>query len=181
MVRAASTSSSSMARPRREPPPPGLSAEDLALWRHVTRADTPLPGRGEEAPERPEELPRPRPTRAAPLAPLEPGRPAGLDKRSAQRLRRGQTAIEGCLDLHGHTQAEAHRMLNAFLAGQQATGRRCVLVITGKGERGEGVLRRTVPHWLAELPNRDRVLALEPAQPRHGGAGALYVLLRKAR
>lgn len=172
-----------MARRRRDSPASGLSAEDLALWRHVTRADSPLPGRGEEAeaPERPAEPPRPGPTRATVLPPLEPGRPAGIDKRSAQRLRRGQTAIDACLDLHGHTQAEAHQMLNAFLAGQQAAGRRCVLVITGKGERGEGVLRRAVPHWLDEPPNRDRVLALEAAQPRHGGAGALYVLLRKAR
>lgn len=172
-----------MARRRRDSPASGLSAEDLALWRHVTRADTPLPGRAEavEAPEVEARPPQRGPLPALVLPPLEPGRPAGIDKRSAQRLRRGRTAIDACLDLHGHTQAEAHRMLNAFLGGQQAAGRRCVLVITGKGERGEGVLRRAVPHWLAESPNRDRVLALEPAQPRHGGAGALYVLLRKAR
>ena len=150
------------------------------MWRHVTRADTPLPDRREETPAPPAQRP-PRAKPGAALPPLEPGRPAGIDKRSAQRLRRGQTAIDACLDLHGHTQTEAHRMLNAFLAGQQAAGRRCVLVITGKGERGEGVLRRAVPHWLAEPPNHARVLALEPAQPRHGGAGALYVLLRKVK
>jgi DNA-nicking Smr family endonuclease len=56
-----------------------------------------------------------------------------------------------------------------------------VPIITGKGERGEGVLRQALPRWLAEAPNAGRILALEQAQARHGGAGAFYVLLRKAR
>lgn len=185
-------------RPERTPPK-GLSEEDLALWRHVTRADVRLPGRdyldpdisSDEAPVEPPPVPRTGdaastpPTRgASDLPPLETGRAAGVDKRTAQRLRRGQLAVEARLDLHGLTQAEAHRALNGFLADAQASGKRCVIVITGKGRREDaegGVLRRAVPHWLDQPPNRGRIIAVQQAQPRHGGAGALYVLLRKAR
>ena len=116
---------------------------------------------------------------------------AGLDRRNAERLRRGQKTIEGRLDLHGMTQAEAHRALNRFLAESAATGKRCVLVITGKGstQRGgdsviperAGVLRDAVPGWLAEARNRALIVATHPAAPQHGGTGALYVLLRRQR
>jgi DNA-nicking Smr family endonuclease len=165
-------------RAKRRERKPRLTDEDLALWRHATRADERLPER-EDAPADDAPPPEVKPKRRPVEPPPVPGRPAGLDKRSAQRLRRGQTPVEARLDLHGLTQAEAHRALNAFLAAAQAAGKRCALVITGKG--GEGVLKRMVPLWLAEAPNRPRVLAIEPAQPRHGGEGALYVLLRKAR
>jgi DNA-nicking Smr family endonuclease len=106
----------------------------------------------------------------------------GLDRRSAEKLRRGELRLEGRLDLHGMTQDEAHYALTGFLVRAQEAGKRCVLVITGKGsaERG-GVLRAAVPRWLGEAPHRGRVLATAPAQPRDGGAGALYVLLRRRR
>ena len=106
-----------------------------------------------------------------------------MDKRTAQRLKRGQLAIEATLDLHKHTQAQASAALDAFLAQAQDRGRRCVLVITGKGRAGEagGVLRANVPRWLNQPPNRARVLAIAEAQPKHGGAGALYVLLKRKR
>ena len=119
---------------------------------------------------------------------LEPGRAAGLDRRNLERLRRGKLPVEATIDLHGDTQAVAHRRLEAFLARAQAGGRRCVLVITGKGRlgRGEGgqepgVIRANLPRWLNEAPNRDRVLAFAQAQPAHGGAGAFYVLLKRRR
>ena len=180
---------------------PRLSEEDVALWRHATRADVRLPGRDYGAaafaaavasvPERPAErssggdqeilptvakAPRP-PT----LPPLQAGRIDGLDKRTAQRLRRGQMPIEARLDLHGLTQAEAHHALNGFLGDAQAAGKRSVLVITGKGrvDQGYGVLRRAVPHWLNLPHNRGRIIAVHDAQPRDGGSGALYVLLKK--
>ena len=117
----------------------------------------------------------------------------GLDKRSADRLRRGQMRIEGRLDLHGLTQADAHRAAHAFVLESYRTGRRCVLIITGKGgfredddlgfmpDRDIGVLRRNMPRWLAEPPVRQKVLRLEPARPQHGGDGAFYVLLRRKR
>jgi DNA-nicking Smr family endonuclease len=181
---------------------PAVSEDDLALWRHVTREARPLEKR-----EMPKRAPAPaapapeaepgakakpaRPKRAAPRpAPPEPAAPdlrhgkvAGVDKRSAQRLTRGQLPVEASLDLHGHTQGEAHAALERFLAGAQGRGLRCVLVITGKGTTKEtgGVLRNQVPRWLNEPANRARILAFDYAQPKDGGLGALYVLIRRKR
>ena len=109
---------------------------------------------------------------------------AGVDKRTATRLKRGKMAIDGRIDLHGLTQEEAYRALTSFLAGAQESGRRCVLVITGKGLRPDGrigVIRASVPRWLNQPPNRQRILEVTPAAPRDGGEGALYVLLRRKR
>jgi len=114
---------------------------------------------------------------------------AGLDRGSAARLRRGTLPVEARLDLHGLTQEQAHHALNGFLARQFAAERRVVLVITGRGfstrgqasAEGTGILRRSLPRWLHEGVNRERVLAWSPAQPRDGGSGAFYVLLRRRR
>jgi DNA-nicking Smr family endonuclease len=116
----------------------------------------------------------------APAA-LDPQRPIGIDRRSWLRLKRGQVPIELVLDLHGQTQEQAHRNLIGCLVKAQAEGRRCVLVVTGKGQPGGGVLRHMVPRWLNEGDNRERVVAYAPAHRRHGGTGALYVLLRRHR
>ncbi len=182
---------------------PAVSQDDLALWRHVTREAEPLakreppkraPTRTAPAPEaKPEAAPKAKPARPevvvkrAPsklgVPALDHGRVAGVDKRSAQRLTRGQLPVEARLDLHGHTQGEAHAALGRFLAEAQARGLRCVLVITGKGTTKEagGVLRNQVPRWLNEPANRARILAFDYAQPKHGGLGALYVLMRRKR
>lgn len=106
-----------------------------------------------------------------------------LDRRTAERLRRGQIPIEQELDLHGLTQEESLGALENFLSGALSKGQRCVLVITGKGtaREGGGVLRTMIPGWLAEGRYREWILAVETAQPRHGGEGALYVLLRRDR
>lgn len=121
------------------------------------------------------------------------GRAPGLDRRLQLRLKRGQLPIEARLDLHGLGREKARAMLNGFIAQQAALGRRCVLVITGKGRPDwqrpawgddtpeAGVIRRALPEWLRDSPNKDRVLAFAPAQPRDGGAGAWYVLLRRRR
>jgi DNA-nicking Smr family endonuclease len=158
------------------------SAEERALWRAAMR-DV-MPRASAEAPPPAEAVPeisprRARPARAAAARPgdLAADAAPGLDRRSAERLRRGERAIEARLDLHGMTQEEAHRALDAFVARAADGGKRCVLVITGKS----GVLRAAVPRWLNETPNRARLLAFSPAQPRHGGAGALYLLLRRRR
>ena len=90
------------------------------------------------------------------------------------------------------SQAEAHPALDAFLAGAQSSGKRCVLVVTGKGgvrgvdtetglERPTGVLKDMVPRWLNQPPNRGRVVAISEAQPKDGGTGALYVRVKKKR
>ncbi len=123
------------------------------------------------------------PPAAAALPELAPGAAPGVDRRTAERLRRGQFAVDALLDLHGHIQEEAHRALIAFIDAAWQRRVRCILVITGKGRRGEGagVLRAAVPRWLNAEPVRARVLAFAPAQAKDGGAGALYVLLRRQR
>ena len=127
--------------------------------------------------------PAPLPPKPKPVPELAVGRLADMDKRLAERLRRGQLPIEGKLDLHGLTQEEAHDQLGGFIAVSQKQGRRCILVVTGKGlwREGAGILRENVPRWLNERPNRARVLAIAQAQPRDGGTGALYVLLKRLR
>jgi len=180
--------------------PPG-EEDGIALWRHVAGQVRPLKARQKPpATARPEpagkaattRAPKPAkpvhrakvPPPARPAPPeLTPGAAPGVDRRTADRLRRGQLPVEAEVDLHGLTQADAHRALTAFIAGQQAAGRRCVRVITGKGafREGGGVLRAAVPRWLNEPEMRGRVLAISHAQPRDGGEGALYVLLKRKR
>ena len=119
----------------------------------------------------------------------EAGETVGMDRRTANRLRRGQLPIDGELDLHGFRQAQAHQTLNRFIEKAAREGRRCLLVITGKGARagvekgwrGTGVLREAVPGWLNDPVNRDRIISFCHAQPRDGGDGALYVLLKRRR
>ena len=130
------------------------------------------------APAAPPRAPVPAPRRAGSRR-LDPAGPVDLDRRSWLKLRRGNYPIDARLDLHGLTQAEAHGRLEAFLAGAQARGNRCVLVITGRALRTGGTLREMTPRWLDEAPNRARVLSFSPAQLRHGGDGALYVLVRR--
>jgi DNA-nicking Smr family endonuclease len=119
--------------------------------------------------------------RVPPLVPLE--------RRLRQRLQRGQIDLHGAVDLHGMRQAQAHRTLQSFLRQAQANGARVVLVITGKGSsaraaaatiEAEGVLRRSVPLWLQAAELRSVVIGFEQAGIAHGGAGALYVRIRRA-
>ena len=123
-------------------------------------------------------------TRREPTAPLESdGALPAIDRRTAERLRRGQIAIEAQIDLHGLTQDEAFAAIQTFLAESLQAGRRCVLVITGKGTArdGGGVLRSSVPRWLTEGIYREHLIGIALAFPQHGGEGALYVLLRRVR
>lgn len=129
----------------------------------------------------------PRPLPAAPPRTLDPGDDTGLDRATEQRLRRGQLAPEARLDLHGHTVADAERAMARFLERSQAMGCRVVLVVTGKGARSEGGvtfagrIRAEFPHWVNGSGNRGRIFGVRAAHPRHGGGGAFYVMLRKAR
>lgn len=145
----------------------------------------PLRERPEPAPvpEKPPVATAPRLTvTPAPVLPILPAldRFAGIDRATAERLKRGKLVIEARLDLHGMTQDEAHRALAGFVGGSRASGLRCVLVITGRGAVGGGILRQAVPRWLDEPGLRRHLLAIVPAQPRDGGAGALYILLRRS-
>ncbi len=155
------------------------------------RAPSPSPSPSHADAER--SGPRPVPSASArPPAPKVPPL-AELDRRRVRQLARGRIAIDARLDLHGLCQREAHAALLGFLRRCQADGLRHVKVITGKGRTGEdegaesfidvrerGVLRRAVPHWLAEPAFRALIVGYAPAGPAHGGEGALYIQLRRA-
>ncbi|HEX6120954.1 MAG TPA: Smr/MutS family protein [Dongiaceae bacterium] len=184
-----------------------VTPDELKLWRHVAQSVRPIKSRRrarqqtEEASGAPPAKAKAAPTAPAPPKP-QPARPAkphelthglshGIDRRQAARFRKGKLAIEGTIDLHGSTQQSAHDELLAFLKRAHAAGKRSVLVVTGKGmTQGKtvgksagktGVLRQAVPRWLNEPPFRALVLAFDYAEPRHGGEGALYVLVKRAR
>lgn len=123
------------------------------------------------------------PTLRAPAAPVAKAPGAGIDRSTEEKFRRGKMTIAGRLDLHGMTQAEAHGALIGFIEASFRAGRRCVLVITGKGPGAPsvGVLKRMVPRWLNTPPTSARILSTAAAQAKHGGDGAMYVLLRRRR
>ena len=149
-----------------------------AAWHKAGSADTARPVKQRVAADPAVAAPHPRSTSATP--------PISIARREKQQLARGRAAIDARIDLHGMTQAQAHGALLRFLHRAQATGAKFVLVITGKGApnapRGErGVLRRQVPLWLALPEFRACVLGFDIAHVGHGGEGALYVRLRRAR
>lgn len=119
---------------------------------------------------------------AAPIRPdtdpIEIGASAGVDRRTADRLRRGKMKLDGTLDLHGMTQAKAHGALTLFIETAHMADKRCLLVITGKGQ---GILKRAVPFWLSDPFLKPKILSVMTARQEHGGDGALYVLLRRRR
>jgi DNA-nicking Smr family endonuclease len=106
---------------------------------------------------------------------------APLDHAIERRLRQGSIAIKARLDLHGMRQDEAHGALESFMTRHAKAGHRSLLIITGKGRGGEGVLRSSLEGWLATLPEAGQILALRPAALKHGGTGAFYVLLRRRK
>lgn len=131
---------------------------------------------------------QPAPLTASPA--LSPA--TALDRREARALKKGRLAVEARLDLHGLHQRDAHGALRGFLRSAQGRGFRHVLVITGKGavrsetrnfytEAPRGVLRQQVPHWLSQADLADVVLSFSEAPRRLGGAGALYVRLKRAK
>lgn len=142
-----------------------------------------------------QKTPPPRPDHAA--APPPPKKPAlrplvPIDTRTRRKIARGSVEVAARIDLHGMTQREAFPALRAFLARTQMAGGRIAIVITGKGRPGtsdhmvfdpneRGVLRRVVPQWLSSPDLRDLVGGFEEATPGHGGAGALYVRLRRPK
>lgn len=180
-----------------------MDDSDSELWRRFAKDVRPLRRRsppapataaGTDIPAVTPPLPRPaitlapppslRPPPPSPVGVLAPGVAPGLDQRTLQRLKRGLIPPEAEIDLHYHTQDEAHAALYRFLVAGQAAGRRCVLVITGKGygsKDSTGVLKAAVPRWLNEPGLRARVLALTHATTAFGGDGALFVLLRRKR
>ncbi len=108
--------------------------------------------------------------------------PTPPQNRSAEkRVRRGKLEIGASLDLHGHTQESAHGAVIRFLRRAYARGDSAVIVVTGIGRQGEGVLKRRLPEWLNDSEIRALVAGFAPAHRSHGGAGAFYVFLKRAR
>jgi DNA-nicking Smr family endonuclease len=172
-----------------------LTEEEHALWESVAKQIKPLRKKlraakaeatstSAEAPAKPAASPRP--LAAAPRAP-KPGPPplAPLGRRERSQLSRGRKEIDARLDLHGMTQTRAHRALSDFLQRAHGDGLTFVLIITGKGKMGteseRGVLRRQVPQWLGLPEFRSLVVGFEEAHIGHGGEGALYVRIRRAK
>jgi DNA-nicking Smr family endonuclease len=173
-----------------------LSEEEEALWSGVARSVKPLrPAKpavrrqaGKPAPAGGKRTPTPPPAAAARAVPkAEPPPLTPFDRRLKQRVVRGRQAIDARIDLHGMTQDAAHAALARFLRRVQADGAKIVLIVTGKGGRmrggqsERGVLRRQVPLWLALPEFRPFIVGFEDAHVSHGGEGALYVRLRRAR
>jgi DNA-nicking Smr family endonuclease len=124
----------------------------------------------------------PPPPPSKPAKTLASGDYSGMDRRTADRFRRGKLPIDARLDLHGMYQDAAHHALNDFILSCAAASKRKVLVITGRGSReGSGVLRERLPQWLNQAPCRNHVVSFTTARPQHGRDGAFYVLLRRKR
>ncbi|MCC2976338.1 Smr/MutS family protein [Sphingomonas sp. PL-96] len=174
-----------------------LSEGESALWARVTAGLRPLhPSRPKAKPVAP---PPPEPVAAKPPrgrvpAPLVRAAPAPasqapsnhLDGSWDRRIARGLVAPDSMIDLHGHSLASAHALLDRALERAIGRGDRVLLLVTGKAPRPEaerpfarGAIRAAVPDWLAASRHADRIAAVRHAHPRHGGAGALYVVLRR--
>ncbi len=192
-------------------PPRGLTASEAALWARLAATVKPLhPVRKLQAPplsglpagEPPVPVPlakkpkgrvpplRPPVTLPAPAAKPAVGQVgAGLDSHWERRLARNVLEPDFTLDLHGHNLEQAHRRLDDGLLQAKSMGARLVLLVTGKSrpvdaaDRGErrGAIRAKVLDWLAAGPHASDIAAVRPAQRRHGGEGALYLVLRRGR
>lgn len=184
-------------------PPRGLTGAEAELWARVAQTVAPLAGK-----TRPALVPvaaaaaallpkavKPRPApplstvRAAPRPAVRPLDGPGLDGTWERRLARAAIAPDFTLDLHGHNLEAAHARLDMGLTQAVAQGARLVLVITGlprpvdAADRGSrrGAIRAKLLDWLAAGPHASRIAAVRPAHQKHGGAGALYVVLRRLR
>jgi DNA-nicking Smr family endonuclease len=184
--------------PRRRHRP--LSEDERALWDSVAKQVKPLRKRArvaspdvavaEAAPAPPPPMSR-KIVEAVPAKPIKHKAPPvpplmALGRRERSQLSRGRKEIDARLDLHGMTQERAHRALATFLQRASYDGHAFVLIITGKGRSGgldseRGILRRQVPIWLSLPEFRALVVGFEEATIGHGGAGALYVRVRRAR
>ena len=189
-------------------PPRGLSPQEAELWARVASSVKPLhakravtafrahqvEGAPSAVPPPPQpkpkgRVPAPLPAPAPPPAAARPLDRHGLDASWEKKLARAGITPDFTLDLHGHNLEAAHARLDHGLAQAAAMGARVVLVITGKprsaeaADRGDrrGAIRAKLLDWLAAGPHAGRIAAVRGAHRKHGGAGALYVILRRPR
>lgn len=159
-----------------------LKPEEKKAWDQVRRSIRPLNGaRAPRAVRSTGPDPEPAPTAPKIVPPLYRQRTAAVprDRSSEKQVRRGKVDLAARFDLHGHTQDSAWSALPAFLSRERAKGSRCVIVITGKGREGSGVLRHNFLRWLEMPAAHALVSGYAQAHPRHGGSGAFYVFLRR--
>ena len=165
-----------------------LSADEAALWRRVVESVMPMHGALPEAKPAPDAPAKPvakvtvRPKTVAPPTKKVPG--TTLDGSWDRRLARGLVQPDRSLDLHGHNLATAWALLDRRLGEAVADGARVLLLVTGKppsDKSGRGAIRAAVGDWLASSPYAGDIAAVRNASPRHGGAGALYIVLRRKR
>ena len=174
-------------------------SEENDLWHHVTRDVTPLPKERRKNAQIKQEPKKINIKKTCPKKhctdPITNQttqvHPPQIDRATNQRLRRGQIQIDGRIDLHGMSQNQAYDALIHYIPTAYHSGKRCILVITGKGmaksgniplaEQTIGILKQRTPEWLSEAPLNQYVLKIEQAKPKDGGAGALYVLLKRNR
>lgn len=186
-----------------------LGPDESALWKKVAATVKPLPkAKAPLAPAAPPTVCPPMPTprsTAAPAAPvsrpavalLPPRRTHGtatLDGHWDRRLRKGLVRPDLSIDLHGHSLVSAQALLDEAIGCGLMRGARVVLVVAGRlrpgadrlplmhgDPRPRGAIRASLPDWLAYSPYADQIVALRPAHISHGGAGAVYVILRRER
>lgn len=172
-----------MSRKKRE-----LSSEEKSLWRRVSAGVKPRRPRPPEDVETaleaaPAPIKRAKPAKPSPSPQAKPAapapRPAPAQRDNERRIRRGQIEIDSKIDLHGHTYDSARAALIAFLLSARARGDRTVIVVTGKGRGGDGVLKRSLPDWLAARDLKGALAGYAQAHRDHGGAGAYYVFLKR--
>ena len=162
-----------------------LNAEEEALWRRVVESVRPLHGAVPQAdtPETPVPTVTPRQTSPQPAAKAVPG--TTLDASWDRRLARGLAQPDRTLDLHGHSLATAYDLLDRRLEAAIVAGARVLLLITGKPRSGgtdrRGAIRGAIGDWLAASRHAGHIAAVRNAHPRHGGAGALYIVLRRKK
>ncbi len=188
--------------------PRRLGPDETALWKKVAATVKPLAkAKAPLAPVAPPTVKPPKPTSrsiaapaAAPRAPakLPPPRRthshATLDGHWDRRLRKGVVRPDMSIDLHGHTLASAQALLDEAIGRALLRGARVLLVVAGRlrpgadrlpqmhgDPRPRGAIRASLPDWLAYSPHADQIVALRPAHISHGGAGAVYVILRRNR
>ncbi|HYD71812.1 MAG TPA: Smr/MutS family protein [Candidatus Binatia bacterium] len=162
----------------------GLTDDDKKLWRRVAARVKPR-----RTPPKDEQTVAASPRERAvftqaerPPAPSSSPKPKAPppDRGGEKRVRRGRVEIGGTLDLHGHNQETGRAAVVRFLQAAHARGARAVIVVTGVGRSGQGVLKRRLPEWLAEGDLRPLVSGFAKAHRTHGGEGAYYVFLKRA-
>lgn len=161
-----------------------LSEQELRLWQRV--AQTVKPFRPASTPEAELQPPLVTPhsvgadtTNASIPTRIERGAYPLQDHSGHRRVRRGRLPIDASLDLHGHSEISARHELLDFVNTQRRAGARRLLVITGKGRAGGGLLRRRFTDWINQADFRPHLSGYAPASPRHGGEGAFYLLLKR--